>query len=401
MNELNKQKIRDFVKYNPVLFSLYKGFGSGALRAVEKALPLDEKKIFFISFGGRRYDDSPKVIYEEMLKRKEFSDYTFVWAFVGDAPSLPGNPIIVKTDSAAYFREVVTSKYWVTNASVERGLNFKRKGQVCINTWHGTPLKHIGSDNNTEYATRIPGEHERFDLLCAQGDFDRNIFARVFKVSMDKILTCGLPRNDSLNMYSADRIKEIRASLDIPENKKVLLYTPTFREYERDEGNTPVVKPPINYIHWQSQLGDDWVLLVRAHYLLTEGIELERGEFLRDVSQYEPLNDLYAIADAMISDYSSTFFDYAVLGRPMFCFAYDYDEYAERRGLYTEAMAGLPSSIDEDEETLLQDIVGMDYAKKCEDTIQFRDRFLPNVGNAGVDVVDEIISRFINEPLRQ
>lgn len=390
----SKQELRDFVKYNPLLFSLYKGGGSAALRVLGKVLPVDERKVFFISFGGRRYDDSPKAIYEEMLKRPEFDGFTFVWAFVGNPPDVPGNPRLVKTDTPEYYREVVSSKFWVTNASVERGLSFKRKGQVCINTWHGTPLKRIGSDNNTEYTTRIPGEHERFDLACAQGEYDRVILSRIFRMSMDKVLTCGLPRNDALMHYTSETIAHIRERLDIPEQKRVLLYTPTFREYERNTTNTPIIKPPIDLEFWENELGEKWVLLVRAHYLMTEGMDLGSSEFVKDVSGYEPLNDLYAVADAMISDYSSTYFDYAALERPMFCFGFDYDEYADRRGLYDGVMDDLPCSIDRDEHTLLKHIKEMNYAEKCEQTARFRAKYAPCRGDAGKVVVDEMLLRF-------
>ena len=126
---------------------------------------------------------------------------------------------------------------------------------------------------------------------------------------------------------------------------------------------------------------------------MTAALHLSEDAFVRDVSAYPTLNDLYAIADAMISDYSSTFFDYAILDRPMFCFAYDLDEYEEKRGLYLDLAKTLPCPVDRDEDSLLGHIKTMDEGEYAARTRAFHQRFAPYAGHAAEAVVNEIQRR--------
>ena len=388
---MDKNYIREVVKNNPVAFHLYRAVGSAVLRLAGAVFATNEKKLFFISFGGRRYDDSPKSIYEEMLGREEFSDCEFVWAFVGNHEGVPGNPKTVKTATPRFFFEILTSRFWITNSSVERGLSFKRKRNFCVNTWHGTPIKRIVRESHC--LVDMPAltlAKERFDAMCAQGPFDIEVFSRAFNVAKDNVKAIGLPRNDRLVHYTKKEVEVIRRELGIPADKKVLLYTPTYREYVHDNHEAPTLKPPIDLRKWEEALGSRYVLLIRAHYLMTHGIELDISSFATDVSGYEPLNDLYAVADAMISDYSSTLVDYAILGKPLFCYAYDIEEYAERRGFYEDIFRDLPCDIDRTEDALIEHIVDMDYEKLSEQSRAFAAKYAPEVGNASKAVADLI-----------
>lgn len=389
-----KQRLIDFIKYNQIIFFIYNRIGSFLIKLFGLFIPIKKKKILFVSFGGKKYDDSPQSIYEKMIKMKEFSSYEFVWAFVDINKKIPGNPKIIKIDSFSYFYHALSSGFWIINVSAERGLNFKKKKTICINTWHGTPMKKIYGEENSKQGDKNKKKPEKFDLVCAQSEYDKKIFSRIFKLSKNDILISDLPRNDILLEYTEEDITKIKEKLNIPKNKKVLLYMPTYREYTRDSKNACLFNPPMNLQKWKEKLGDDYVLLFRAHYLVVKNMSIEDNDFVHEVSGYEKLSELYAISDIMISDYSSSFFDFSILERPELCFAYDLKEYEEKRGLYID-ITELPCEIDYDEDSLIEHILNLDYNEYVKRTKKFKQKYAPIAGKATDTVIKEIINRYI------
>ena len=144
---------------------------------------------------------------------------------------------------------------------------------------------------------------------------------------------------------------------------------------------------------WQKALGDKYCLLVRAHYMVESAMGLTENEFLKVVSSYPYLNDLYAVADILISDYSSAFVDYSILSRPMLCFAYDKEEYETKRGLYIDLEKELPCSVRKTEDEVIDDILHLDYALASEKTDAFRRKYAPYAGGASKAVLDKILQR--------
>ena len=280
---------------------------------------------------------------------------------------------------------------------MDRGIGINRKGIVRVETWHGTPIKKIGSDQNQN---TLGGKQKRKEkrrneniIRCAQSNYDKEIFMRLWNAKNEEFLMCDLPRNDALFCYTKEQIAEIRRAIGVPNDKKVILYTPTYREYLIDENREIFLAPPMSFDKWKKKLGDKYVLLIRAHYAVSSALNISEDDFVKDVSNYPILNDLYIISDIMISDYSSTFIDYSILNRPMFCFAYDYEEYKEKRGLYIELEEELPCAIDRNEDTLIDSILKCEYGKTCERTKEFARKYVPNAGEASKIIVNNIICR--------
>ena len=198
-----------------------------------------------------------------------------------------------------------------------------------------------------------------------------------------------LPRNDELYHYTSERLSEIRKSLNISQNVGIILYTPTYREYLINNDRDTYIAPPINFEKWNSLLNGKFVLLIRAHYAVTKALNIVEDDFIKDVSKYPSINDLYAISDMMISDYSSTFFDYSILDRPVFCFAYDLEEYVQKRGLYLDLKKELPCTIHYNEESLLNDILTVDIERAKERTKIFHEKYAPMLDISSM-VVNEI-----------
>lgn len=395
-----RERLIVFLKTHPWILRTIWSLTRGILWFFVK-ITKQKKSVLFCSFGGRNFNDSPKAVFDEICRRKEFQDWRFIWAFVDpDKFNIPRGAK-VKVDTFAFFKALVTSKIWVSNSGMDRGIDLITDKIVRVETWHGTPLKKIGGEENQNTIGIKPKDYkgpiDYSAIRCAQSEFDREIFARVFHASKDSILLSDLPRNDELFNYNEQDCIAIRKSLGVDKSKKVILYTPTYREYLINDNSQNFIAPPINLERWKVELGEDYVLLVRAHYAVSAALGIINNDFVKDVSAYRSLNDLFVISDMMISDYSSTFFDYSILDRPMLCFAYDKDIYEEKRGLYLDMEKELPCRVCRTEDELLSEIKKQNYVMAAKKANAFHIKYAPFAGNASKTVVDTIINKLKNE----
>ena len=389
------KKLVNFVKYNKFFLALYRFFGAIFISILSIFVRTNKKRILFVSFGGQKYDDSPKELYLRIKDDPYFKDYELVWAF-HDPGKFDLDCKKVKIDTIKFYIMALSSKIWINNSSVERGLKFRRKSTIEINTWHGTPLKKMGADIHENHSFKNEGAKKGLQIYCAQSEYDQEIFERLFNVSKENILISDLPRNDSLTRYTEEEKEKIKNALEIPPNKKVILYAPTYREYNRDSMNNCYIKPPINFEKWKEKLGNEYVLLFRAHYEVAKVLGLENSnDFVYNVSSYPSLNDLMVISDLVISDYSSIYFDYSILEKPMFNFSYDYEEYCRVRGLYFDIKEEMGCNINLDEDSLIEEILTFDEEEYCKNTIKFKNKYAPKAGHAG-DIVIDKIKKIIN-----
>ena len=387
-------KLKNFVKFNPVILWLYRFCGAIFVKCLKIFVPINKKKILFMSFGGKRFDDSPMVLYNRIKNDADFADYELVWGFINPKDFDTGCKK-VKTDTVKYYIEALSAGIWISNSSLERGLHFKRKGNIEINTWHGTPLKKLGCDIEKERGY-VNKKLSSADLFCAQSEFDRDIWVRIFKTQKDKIIISDLPRNDVLTDKAAFNVAQIKNKLNISPDKKVLLYAPTFREYDRTSSGACFIAPPIDKEKWKRAFAKDYIVLVRAHYETTKIMGIDSDEFFINVSDYPNLNELIAVSDALISDYSSIYFDYAITEKPMFNYSYDFEEYEKFRGLYYKPADIFPCRMNLTEEELIDDILSFDADKYVEKVKKFKERFTPNAGHAS-EIVTEKLKEMIKE----
>ena len=392
-----REKVILFLKNHPSIVKIAWDMARLVMTVWGWFVPVREKTMIFCSFGGRSFNDSPKALYDEICKKTDFDGWRLIWAFVNPDSFIIPRGDKVKVDTLAFFKALLYSRVWVSNSGMDRGIETRRKNIIRVETWHGTPLKKIcGEENQTgivKSAETYKGKIDNDTIRCAQSEFDREIFVRIFHASKEAVLLCDLPRNDELLKYSDKDVNTIRERLGIEENIKVILYTPTYREYLINDANDTYIAPPINLGKWKEKLGKDYVLLIRAHYAVTAALSLKDDGFIKDVSGYPSINDLYAVADMMISDYSSTFFDYSILNRPMFCFAYDLKEYEEKRGLYLNINDALPCKVDKDEDSLIDDILNVDLDVAKHKTEIFHKKYAPYAGNACEVIINKILER--------
>lgn len=364
-----RKRLIYILKHNAAIQAIYRFVMSIVFRVMGFFIPTDENLVLFVSFMGMSFGDSPKAIYDYMKAHPEYSGFRCVWAF--EDPSKYPELDTVKIDSLPYFKTALKAKYWITNTNIERGLHFKKKNQKYLNTWHGIALKYIGND----VAGRKDFNFDTVDHLCVCGDYDERVYKTAFRAKESSYLRCGLPRNEALWNATAEQKNQMRTKLGIPADKKVILYAPTWRE-SVDGGKSYEIKPPIHFDVWKKELGEEYIVLFRAHHLTTKVLGVQYDEFVREASSYPAVNDLMIAADILITDYSAIAFDYSILCRPIFCYAYDYDTYLAERGTYFQIDEKYPNKSCRTEDELLRKIREINYDTECANTRRFRDSFI-------------------------
>ncbi|MGJ5702126.1 bifunctional glycosyltransferase/CDP-glycerol:glycerophosphate glycerophosphotransferase [Staphylococcus equorum] len=370
---------------------------------------VDDKLIVFETFGGKNYSDSPKYIYEYMLKN--YPDYKYVWILKNPSKSeIPGNPLKIKKGSLEYYKAYSKAKVWVNNARLPLALN-KKDNQKYIQTWHGTPLKRLANDmkvvrmpgtTTPQYKRNFHMETSRWDYLVSPNHYSSEIFESAFWMDEERVLEIGYPRNDLLVTHANDEelISKIRENVNIPEGKKVLMYAPTWRDDEFIKKGQYLFELKINLENLYESIGDEYVILLRMHYLISNAIDLSGYEnFAIDVSDYDDISELYLITDALITDYSSVMFDFGILKRPQFFFAYDIEKYdKDLRGFYLDYVNDLPGPIFEDPFDLADSLKDVDLIKESyQDKIdEFYERFCSLEHGESSRYIGELINKEIN-----
>ena len=123
-------------------------------------------------------------------------------------------------------------------------------------------------------------------------------------------------------------------------------------------------------------LGNEYVVLFRAHHQTTKVLGLVYDDFIRDASTYPAVNDLMIAADLLITDYSAIAFDFSILCKPILCYTYDYEDYLVKRGTYFPMNDRYPNPVCMGEHELLERIRNLDPIIESENSRRFRDSFI-------------------------
>lgn len=390
-----KGRIKAIVKSSKLIYTLYFYVGSFLLRVLGLFVKTDPNLILFISYGGQKYDDSPRAVYEYLKKNAISSNYKYVWAFI-EPDKFPQIENRIKVDTLTYYVTAMQAGTWITNSSASRGLNFKKKQTKNYMFQHGMAgIKKIGTDvEQFDRAFRI-GFHETFDGIFVEGKKELDILPRAWEMNREVFHVTGLPRNDDLAVVRVEEIQTIKKRLGIPAEKKAILYAPTFREFSRADDGRNALGIPIDFAKWERVLGKEYVLVITAHYEVAKLLdELPQNDFVINVFKYPELNDLIKVSDILISDYSSIVFDYSIMERPIFCYGYDYDSYTAERGVYTDLDKLFSHGVLRTEDALLDAIVHMDYAAECAYTKRYiKEAYIAAYGDAAKKAVDVIFGR--------
>jgi CDP-glycerol glycerophosphotransferase len=302
-------------------------------------------RVVWNSFNGR-YSDNPRVLYEAM--RREADIHHHVWLSSDrHAATFPHDTATVPIGTPAASAALESADLVVANCHLQLDAWRKRADARYLQTWHGTPLKRIHrsavSQPGPGVMDEIDEDISRWDLLIAPSRPGAELLSAAFGYH-GTILETGYPRNDLLNAPDRDqRRRWLRDRLEIPEDATAVLYAPTYRDDDVDEHDTPL---PLDTAQLMHQLGGDFHLMLRRHYFLDHREPHSGTERVHDVSSYPEISELYLAADVLVSDYSSTLFDFAVTGKPIVLYAYDLEHYRDRlRGFTLDLMQEAPGPI--------------------------------------------------------
>lgn len=356
--------------------------------------PINQNRVLFESSVGKRYEDSPRVIYEEMVKLHP--EFEYVWVSKNNQPlSVNPHTKIVKRLSFDYYRYLATSRYWINNQNFPTYLT-KRKGTDYLQTWHGTPLKKMQHDQDViegrtaGYLDRVTHAKNQWSALVSPSPYATKAFRSAFHYE-GPVIEKGYPRNDIFYSDNVDDIRrKIRNRLKIEKGKKVILYAPTFRDYEKS-GSRFVMDNQLDFEKFEKQLGDNYVLLMREHVVVASKLRIpqEMKHNIINVSNYPSVQELMVASDMLITDYSSIMFDYLNTDKPIYFFCYDLEKYLELRGVYFDFTKEVPGPIVKTAESLFDEISkGDGYWKKYGPKYKvFKEKFVPNDGRGTANIV--------------
>ncbi len=331
-------------------------------------LPKKKKTLIFESFLGKQYSCNPRAIYEYI--QTNYEGYTCYWSYDPryrnqfDDYGLH----LLPRFSIKWLLVMSRAKFWISNSRLPLWIP-KPKNTIYLQTWHGTPLKKLGVDieevhmpgtTTEQYKNNFTTESSRWNYLISPNHYSSQIFTRAFDFK-GELIESGYPRNDFLVNHTLDDIHLILTKIGVPVGKKVILYAPTWRDNEYHKKGHYSFSMQLDLEKMQKELGEEYVILMRLHYLVADQLDLQRFKnFAYDVSSYSDIRELYVVADMLITDYSSVFFDYSILKRPMIFFTYDIDTYRNKlRGFYFDLEEQAPGPLVKTTEDVIGEVKNM------------------------------------------
>lgn len=345
----------------------------GAFYQSQLRLPLDDNLVLFSAYWSRSVSCNPAAIDAELARLAPHMRR--VWAVRAEnAGRVPKGVKVVRVGSREYWAALARAKYLVNNVNFADSV-VKREGQIHVQTHHGTPLKTMGLDQQKYPAStdmdfeKLLERCDRWDYSISANQFSTVVWERVYPCSYTTLET-GYPRNDVLVNATSEDVRAARAALGLADGAKAFLYMPTHREYQ------PGFTPPLDLGRFARELGPDVTLLVRGHYFYGNSPhvnEMRRTGRIVDVSGHARVEELYLAADALITDYSSAMFDYAVLDRPIISYVPDWDVYSAVRGTYFDLLQEPPGAVATTQAELLRLLTSGAYDSP--ETTERRDTF--------------------------
>ena len=366
--------------------------------------PIKRNKLFVTHFNGKGYSDNPKYLCEEILSRN--LDVDIVWMVYLDEHKPSAFPPLVRFVPKYSLRtlyEFATSAVWINDVRMDDYVR-KRKGQKYIQTWHGGfALKKVEADvpKSPKWYVKASGNDSKMaDIFVSGSKIQSEVYRSAFRYS-GHILEVGYPRNDllvipeRLSEIKSDIYSKLQFDIHLPENKKILLYAPTFRKDLLYSDSNP------DFINWMSGVsnifGGEWVILLRLHPNIIKSVDTSSlcdSINVFDVSSYPDMQELLAVADILVTDYSSCMFDFGLTKRPCFLYAPDVETYAsDDRGFYIQ-LSELPFQLYKSNDEFMRGIASFDSTEYQKDLSHFYEKYGSfEKGDAAKKTVDWILSQ--------
>lgn len=335
-------------------------------------------RVVYQSFEGR-YSDSPRALYEAWVRERAGDTHTWL-VDPAHQHGFPDSLVTVPSSGSRCVEALEAADLVIANTHTD--MTWRKRGDATyLQTWHGTPLKRVHFDvlwAPPGHIERMTRDVKRWDILISPNRASTVTLRQAFGFT-GEVLETGYPRNDMLNAPDRESIRrEVRRRLDLDDETTVVLYTPTFRDDARFAEGRPDIELAVDIESFVKALGANYCLLLRLHYLVTDRRPPVHGPAVRDVSYYPDIAELYVAADVMVTDYSSTMFDFAVTGKPMLFFPYDLEHYRDQiRGFYLDYEELAPGPLAATQDELVEALLALPdvqrrYAGRYS---RFRERF--------------------------
>lgn len=315
-----------------------------------QSLPIQNNLILFLGFDFQ-YKGNSKYFFDYLMENYSDKYQLFFTTLDGNVPSENR----VKQWSLEFYKLLSEAKVVIAESWIPLGLR-KKENQIWLQLWHGTPFKKMLFDSHERQIMSKSLYHKRnkhrdikrWDYLLADSEVAVNKFASAFLFEKEKILNFGYPRVQWLkqNESNEELKKSIKASLNIPLDKKIILYCPTWRDYNHKTENIDLTYL-LNIDRLQNILGDDYFIIDKGHSFSKD----IKNEFDQVETQ-----QLLLISDMVISDYSSIIFDCIPINKPFYLFIKDFEKYSEARGVYSDIYQDLLPYTAHSEEELCEKI---------------------------------------------
>ena len=291
--------------------------------------------IVFESYNGKSANDNPRALFDAI--RAIRSDIPLYWSVRDRRVDVPTGGIPVVEGTARWYRALASSRVWINNNNFPHYVR-KREGQYYLQTWHGSPIKKLLWDIPRRkvpltYRRLMKREVPQWDLLLAQSsDAARHLRTGLGYTGPVKILE--YPRNARL-AKGLERPNPIKERLGLGPEEAVVLYVPTWRDHHRN-GRVDVWESFLDIERFTESVSAK--VLIRSHHMARLR-DVEASNAI-DVSSEPHVEDLMAVSDILVTDYSSIAEDFRVTSRPVVRFTPDFALYQQERGFYG---AGLQS----------------------------------------------------------
>ena len=307
-----------------------------AVKTIAKMTPIRKNRVVFSSYGGRGYSDSPKAICEVLLQSGE--DLELLWLCKDEEAekSLPAGVTAVPNKGLQKLRALASARVWVDNC--RKYENVKKKDQLYLQTWHGFALKKVEQDAASqlepEYLRACKTDAAQCDVIVSGSGFMTKLYREKFWYK-GAVLNTGTPRNDIFYRNHAELHAKVCKALGLPEDRKLALYAPTFR----DDHSIDAYRLDAAMVRrkCEENFKGEWSVLIRLHPNVaaqSAGLFAYDGDRLVNATSYPDMQELLCAAGLLITDYSSSMFDYALTGKPIVQFATDIEAYQKDRDFY-------------------------------------------------------------------
>lgn len=368
-----KMKLENNYYLEPLVYSLRKNVHKKRRKKDKKKQSklldknINKKTILMLGFDYK-YQGNSKYLFEYLKYNYDSSKLKFVT----NNKQVP-KEYRVEPRSDEFFERFYSSQFIIAESWIP--LAFKKKeGQIWMQLWHGTPFKKMLFDSNESHMLNLNPNHRvrmkkdiaRWDYLLSDSELAKSIFSTAFDFDIDKIINYGYPRNEWLlkNVDNKNLIKKIKTKNNIPLDKKVILYAPTWRDYNYKKDESRKDKNyMVNLNILLQSLGNEYVLINKAHSMDTQPSWNTGSHQILTVNNMVDSQELLLISDIIITDYSSIFFDAIHINKPFYLITKDLSKFNLSRGFYNDIYKDLHLIFANSEKELISKIKKNTFAK--------------------------------------